>query len=109
MAEETTHPRRSMERFHRSATERRGLSAITLICGICIFICMPSRNIAVQRAVYDALTSEKRGGESFTALLRRLLEQREGLSELVGEWGRSGERADRAALRALRAVGRRNR
>lgn len=70
---------------------------------------MSSRNIAVQRAVYDALTREKRPGESFTALFRRLLEQREGLSELVGQWGRTGERADRAALRALRAVGGRGR
>jgi predicted CopG family antitoxin len=63
---------------------------------------MSSRNIAVQKAVYDALTREKRAGESFTTLFRRLLEQREGLAELGGAWGRSGERASRAALKALR-------
>jgi predicted CopG family antitoxin len=67
---------------------------------------MSSRNIAVQKAVYDALTREKRAGESFTGLLRRLLEQREGLAELVGHWGSSGSRASRASLRALRTGGR---
>jgi predicted CopG family antitoxin len=47
---------------------------------------MPSQNVAVQKAVYDALSKEKRPGESFTALFRRLLAQREGLEELVGSW-----------------------
>lgn len=65
---------------------------------------MPSRNIAVQKAVYDALTREKRTGESFTSLLRRLLEQRGGLHDLAGSWGRGPGRRERAALRELRAV-----
>jgi len=68
---------------------------------------MPSRNIAVQKGVYDALSREKRSGESFTSVLRRLLEQREGLEEIVGAWGKTAARTDRAALRALRATGRR--
>ncbi len=76
---------------------------------ICIFICMSSRNIAVQRVVYDTLKREKRTGESFTALFRRFLDQREGLSELVGQWGKKGERDDRTALRALRTGGLRGR
>jgi len=63
---------------------------------------MPSRNIAVQKNVYDALSREKRSGESFTSVLRRLLEQHEGLEEIVGAWGRTGARADRTAIRALR-------
>jgi predicted CopG family antitoxin len=62
---------------------------------------MPSRNIAVQRAVYDALEREKRSGESFTSVLRRLLSQRRGLEELAGSWKGSG-RSGRSALRALR-------
>ena len=70
---------------------------------------MSSRNIAVQRAVYDALSREKRAGESFTVLFRRLLEQREGLPDLDGRWGRTGEKADRAALRTLRGGGGRTR
>lgn len=70
---------------------------------------MPSRNVAVQQAVYDDLSREKRAGESFTGLFRRLLEQREGLSELAGHWGRTGEKTDRAALRALRGRGSRPR
>jgi predicted CopG family antitoxin len=76
---------------------------------ICTCICMPSRNIAVQQAVYDALNREKRVGESFTELFRRLLDQRGGLSELIGHWDAAGQRGDRAALRALRTGGARSR
>ena len=72
-----------------------------------MLIFMPSRNIAVQKAVYDALTREKRTGESFTGVLRRLLEQRGGLEELAGSWGTSGARRNRAAYRAIRSGGRR--
>jgi predicted CopG family antitoxin len=48
------------------------------------------------------LTREKRGGESFTSLLRRLLDQRPGVDEAVGAWGPSGERSDLSAVRELR-------
>lgn len=64
---------------------------------------MPSRNVAVQQAVYDALAREKRSGESFTSVLRRLLDQREGLEELAGSWGAGTGRSTRKALRSLRA------
>ncbi len=57
----------------------------------------------MQKAVYDALNREKRTGESFTSLLRRLLLQREGLDELLGAWGARRTSSDRVALRALRA------
>jgi predicted CopG family antitoxin len=70
---------------------------------------MPSRNIAVQKTVYDALTREKRAGESYTSLLRRLLEQRQGLEEVLGSWGAAGIRADREALRELRRTSGRSR
>lgn len=63
----------------------------------------------MQKAVYEALRREKRPGESFTALFRRLLDQREGLPELVGSWGRAGGRSNRVALRELRAEGARRR
>ncbi len=63
---------------------------------------MSSRNIAVQKAVYDGLVREKRSGESFTTVLRRLLDQRRGVDELAGAWGPSGAKADRAHLRRLR-------
>jgi len=63
---------------------------------------MSSRNVAVQKAVYDALVREKRAGESFTSLFRRLLDQRGGLEEAAGAWGRAGAKADRALLKALR-------
>jgi predicted CopG family antitoxin len=71
---------------------------------ICRCICMPSRNIAVQKAVYDALAREKRAGESFTSLFRRLLEQRQGLEEILGSWGPHGTRNDLSALHDSRHV-----
>ncbi|HKN06059.1 MAG TPA: antitoxin VapB family protein [Thermoplasmata archaeon] len=69
---------------------------------------MPSRNIAVQKTVYEALMQEKRTGESFTSVLRRLLDQRGGLEELSGAWG-PADRRSRDWLRGLRAAGRRGR
>lgn len=67
---------------------------------------MSSRNIAVQKAVYDLLLREKRAGESFTALLRRLLDQRGGIEEVAGSWGRAG-REERGRLKQMRTGGRR--
>ena len=72
---------------------------------ICICGCVPSRNIAVQKAVYDALEREKRTGESFTSVLRRLLEHQRGLDELSGSWGARGAKVDRGRLRQLRSRG----
>jgi predicted CopG family antitoxin len=66
---------------------------------------MSSRNIAVQRAVADALEREKRAGESFTSVLRRLLDQRRGLEDVWGSWGSRGTKASRARLRQLRSPG----
>jgi len=68
---------------------------------------MSSRNIAVQRTVYDQLLREKRAGESFTALLRRLLDQRGGIEELAGSWGHGPARRERTLLKGLRSGGRR--
>lgn len=68
-----------------------------------MYICMPSKNIAVQETVYEALIKEKRPGESFTAVLRRLLDQRGGVEELSGAWG-SGGRTSQERLRGLRTV-----
>jgi len=67
---------------------------------------MASRNVAVQEAVFDALLKEKRPGESFTSLFRRLLEQRGGVEELVGAWGSASRRQSRHRLRELRTVSR---
>ena len=66
---------------------------------------MSSKNVAIQRTVYDALTREKRRGESFTALFRRLLDQKEGLEEMIGVWGRQDVRSHQAALGQLRRKG----
>lgn len=60
----------------------------------------------MQQTVYEALYREKRTGESFSMLLRRLLEQRQGLSELSGSWGRTREADDCRVLRAIRYRGR---
>jgi predicted CopG family antitoxin len=67
---------------------------------------MPSRNIAVQKATYDTLQREKRAGESFTQTIRRLLDRPGRLEDLLGAWGTSGARADRARLARLRAPNR---
>ncbi len=61
----------------------------------------------MQKNVYEALGREKRPGESFTVLFRRLLDQHEGLDELAGAWGRAGHTGDRARLNSLRAAPRR--
>ncbi|MGP8067545.1 MAG: antitoxin VapB family protein [Thermoplasmata archaeon] len=63
---------------------------------------MPSRNIAVQQVVYEALRREKRAGESFTALFRRLLEQKGNLETLHGVWGKVGIEGDRAHFQMFR-------
>ena len=75
--------------------------AMSITVNICIFICMSSRNIAVQEVVFEALLKEKRPGESFTSLFRRLLEQRGGIEEIAGAWGPGGRRP-REQLRELR-------
>lgn len=64
---------------------------------------MPSKNVAVQVVVYNALKKERRPGESFTSLFRRLLNQREGLDELLGAWSREDARRARTVLRRLRS------
>jgi predicted CopG family antitoxin len=66
---------------------------------------MPSRNIAVQKTVYEALEREKRTGESFTSVLRRLLAQRRALEDIAAAWGSRTHKADRVRLRRLRSLG----
>lgn len=67
---------------------------------------MPSQNIAVQKGVYDALRKERRQDESFTGLLRRLLDERGTIEEIAGSWGKASTGADRMALHRLRERGR---
>ncbi len=63
---------------------------------------MSSKNVAIQRAVYDALAREKRRGESFTELFSRLLAQRGTLDEVRGSWGTRGGSEDLRRLARLR-------
>lgn len=63
---------------------------------------MTSRNVAVRKDVYDALDREKRGRESFTQVLLRLLNQKGPLEEIFGSWGASDARRDEPHLRLLR-------
>lgn len=63
---------------------------------------MSSRNVAIRKDVYDALDREKRGGESFTQVLLRLLGQRGPLEDLLGAWSSGTVRQDEAHLRTLR-------
>ncbi len=84
---------------------RRKVRAADLKYNIFICIFMSSRNIAVQKVVYDGLVREKRADESFTAVLRRLLDQRRSVEDLSGAWGAAGAKADRARLQRLRGGG----
>lgn len=63
---------------------------------------MSSKNVAIQRTVYDALTREKRRGESFTDLFVRLLGQRGTADEVRGAWGGRGAAEDLRRLAVLR-------
>ncbi|MGI0133293.1 MAG: antitoxin VapB family protein [Thermoplasmata archaeon] len=63
---------------------------------------MSSRNVAVRKDVYDALHREKRGKESFTQVMLRLLHQRGSLEEIFGSWNASAAPRDEAQLRQIR-------
>ncbi len=63
---------------------------------------MSSKNVAIQRSVYDALAREKRGGESFTELFARLLSQRGATDEVRGAWTAEGLSRDLHHLVQLR-------
>lgn len=63
---------------------------------------MSSKNVAIQKEVYDALAREKRRGESFTDLLVRLLNQRGTVDEVRGMWGPRGATEDLRRLARLR-------
>jgi predicted CopG family antitoxin len=65
---------------------------------------MPSKNVAVQKNVYDALAREKRRGESFTELFGRLLSQRGTLEEVRGAWGSAGAAEDARRLLTARGL-----
>jgi predicted CopG family antitoxin len=65
---------------------------------------MSSRNVAVQRDVYEALKKEKRAGESFTGLFVRLLNQRGTLDEVRGSWGEGGLAEDARKLARIRRL-----
>jgi len=65
---------------------------------------MSSKNVAIQRSVYEALSREKRRGESFTDLFVRLLNQRATADEIRGAWGPAGLHQDLRRLARLRSL-----
>jgi predicted CopG family antitoxin len=67
---------------------------------------MSSKNVAIQKGVYDALAREKRQGESFTDLFTRLLGQRGTADEIRGAWGGHGAAEDLRRLSRLRIASR---
>ena len=56
----------------------------------------------MRKDVYEALRREKRGGESFTKALLRLLNQKGPLDDLVGAWPEHGHALDRRRWGAWR-------
>jgi len=65
---------------------------------------MPSRNVAIQKAVYDALDKERRPGESFSKLFARFLAEKGSLEELLGSWGHGEAGRDARWIHALRGT-----
>jgi predicted CopG family antitoxin len=63
---------------------------------------MSSKNVAIQKSVYDALARERRRGESFTDLFVRLLSQRGAVDEIRGAWGARGSSEDLRRLARFR-------
>ncbi|MFI5417607.1 MAG: antitoxin VapB family protein [Candidatus Lutacidiplasmatales archaeon] len=51
---------------------------------------MSSRNVAIRKDVYTALSRQKRARESFTQLFVRLMGQHGILEELSGSWAAPG-------------------
>ena len=47
---------------------------------------MTSRAIMIRKVVYDALSKQKRRGESFSMLLERMMLRPSALRSLVGAW-----------------------
>ena len=47
---------------------------------------MASKTITITEGVYDLLERRKRGGESFTMVISRLLEEKKRPSDLAGAW-----------------------
>jgi predicted CopG family antitoxin len=84
----------------RAAPEH--LRPTVLIANQRIHMHMSSKNVAIQRTVYDALAREKRKGESFTDLLGRMLSQRGTIDEARGSWGPRGGSEDLRRLSRLR-------
>ena len=52
---------------------------------------MTSRAIMIRKVVYDALSKQKRRGESFSMLLERMMLRPSALRSLVGAWKVRGE------------------
>ena len=50
-----------------------------------IFICMPSKTIAVSEEAYESLDKMKNEGESFTDVVKRLVKRRK-LADCAGLW-----------------------
>lgn len=65
---------------------------------------MPSRNVAIQKSVYDALDRERRPGESFSKLFVRFLHEKGPMEELIGAWGPSEAGHDARFLSRIRGV-----
>ncbi len=54
---------------------------------------MASKNISISKNIYEALLREKSEGESFTAVISRLLSRRKRLSDSFGAWDMGEEEA----------------
>ena len=63
---------------------------------------MSSRNVAIRKDVYDALTKGASPQESFTKLFLRLMSQQAPIEQTVGAWGRFDRRRAGRLLQSFR-------
>jgi predicted CopG family antitoxin len=73
---------------------------------------MSTKTIAVESSVYDRLAKEKRGAESFTRTISRLMEHSTGhtcgeaVADAAAVWGKSGNDVDADRMESLVRAGR---
>jgi len=63
-----------------------------------------ARNIAVANDVYEMLSKEKKKGESFSEVIRRLAPRKGSIMEFFGAWGDLSAKESKAIEEAMESV-----
>jgi predicted CopG family antitoxin len=65
---------------------------------------MEVKTVGLDREAYDRLRAEKREGESFSDVVKRITKKRRPLTDFVGAWNRAPPEEARRFDEAFRAV-----